>query len=150
MGFALQHTYLFAALTFDPLSFYAHLFGFKTTCILSLLFCCWFRCLLSLLRNRTASSPTSLYRAWGDIDLSSDTRLDRLLTEDGIAPVNGMKSSVGLPNLSPTEIDLSTRNTTVKFEESDDESSVNGTESEVVPFNHIIVCSLYSMCDFFE
>lgn len=75
-----------------------------------------------------------LYRVTGDLDLSSDLGLDNFLTEDGLpSTANGTteRNAIGLPKLSPTEVDI-TRNTTVKFEDgSDDESSVNGAESEV-------------------
>lgn len=60
--------------------------------------------------------------------------LDYFLTEDGLpSTANGvMRNAVGLPKLSPTDVDITARNTTVKFDDgSDDESSVNGAESEV-------------------
>lgn len=79
---------------------------------------------------------SSLYRACGDLNLSSNTGLDRLLAEDDIPlGANGTRATVGLPKLSPTEVDMSTRNTTVKFEDGSDDESINGTESEVSKMN---------------
>ncbi|XP_035705006.1 protein scribble homolog isoform X3 [Folsomia candida] len=57
--------------------------------------------------------------------------------QDGLpSTANGvMRNAVGLPKLSPTDVDITARNTTVKFDDgSDDESSVNGAESESTGF----------------
>jgi hypothetical protein len=72
------------------------------------------------------------YRSSGYFDLSSNDDLDRILAESESATgTNDTRTTVGLPKLSPTEGDMSVRNTTVKFEDGSEDESVNGHDSEV-------------------
>ncbi|ODN01001.1 Protein lap4 [Orchesella cincta] len=72
--------------------------------------------------------------------LNSDSSQQNQPDDDRSAEARGERDKFGLPIMPPSdpslvEIDMSARNTTVKFQDrSDDESSVNGTESESTGF----------------
>lgn len=79
-----------------------------------------------------------LYRSGVDVDLSSSHIYDDFLADDDRpAEARAERDKYGLPIMPPSDpsmadVDMMSRNTTVKFQDrSDDESSVNGTESEV-------------------
>jgi len=100
--------------------------------LLLFLSCCFLSFLWTLNESSAlivAASLPSLYRTSGDLDLSS---YDRGLNDYLLAGDSGRMAEV---DSAPDMLDV-TRTSTVKFQDgSDDEESVNGTESEVNYFS---------------